>query len=128
VLCEIQQNCDVTYRLWDYERRREVHVEQALPIAELGVHPGAVIPRKLGEDREELANCPWFVTELARLRPGGQISPEPRRSQLWICLAGCGTIGGEPFQRGEVWLLPDEGEQPRICAEVEARLLRTYAP
>ena len=32
VLCEIQQNSDVTYRLWDYGRPRAIHVEQAVPI------------------------------------------------------------------------------------------------
>ena len=41
VLCEIQQNSDVTYRLWDYGRPREIHVEKAVPICDLGVHPGA---------------------------------------------------------------------------------------
>src|SRR5437764_6465183 len=41
VLAEIQQNSDVTYRLWDYNRGRELHVEKAVPICDLGVHPGA---------------------------------------------------------------------------------------
>src|SRR5579863_6880944 len=40
VLFEIQQNSDVTYRLWDYGRPREIHVEKAVPISDLGVHPG----------------------------------------------------------------------------------------
>jgi len=40
VLCEIQQNSDVTYRLWDYGRPREIHIEKAVPIADLTVHPG----------------------------------------------------------------------------------------
>jgi mannose-6-phosphate isomerase len=128
VLCEVQQNCDITYRLWDYDRQRDVHVEQAIPIAELGVHPGPVTPKKIAEGREELANCRCFVTERTSLMPGESVCPDRRRSQLWICLGGCGTIGGEPFNRGEVWLLPDEGEQPRIQAESEMRLLRTYAP
>ena len=33
VLCEIQQNSDVTYRLWDYGRPRPIHVDQAVPIS-----------------------------------------------------------------------------------------------
>src|SRR5581483_3035997 len=43
VLCEIQQNSDVTYRLYDYGRPRELHLEQAAPICDLGVHPGPVV-------------------------------------------------------------------------------------
>ena len=48
VLFEIQQNSDVTYRLWDYGRPREIHVDQAAAIADLSVHPGAVPPRRAG--------------------------------------------------------------------------------
>ena len=39
-LCEIQQNSDITYRLYDYGRPRELHLDQAVPVADLGVHPG----------------------------------------------------------------------------------------
>ena len=49
VLCEIQQNSDITYRLWDYGRPREIHVEQAVPIADLGVHPGPSRPTPLAK-------------------------------------------------------------------------------
>src|SRR5208283_5125887 len=67
VLCEIQQNSDVTYRLWDYGRPRPIHVEQAVPIADLGVHPGAVRPIAMADGREELVRSPHFVTERVRL-------------------------------------------------------------
>src|SRR2546425_9573763 len=66
VLCEIQQNSDVTYRLWDYGRPREIHVEKAVPISDLGVHPGAARPVPVSEGREELVRCRHFVTELVR--------------------------------------------------------------
>jgi mannose-6-phosphate isomerase len=128
VLCEIQQNSDITYRLWDYGRPREIHVEQAVAISDLGPHPGAARPKRVSEGREELVRCPWFVTELARMRAGERVTPEPQRSQLWIGLEGSGAIGGKPFRRGEVWLLPESGEQPEIRAESDARFLRTYAP
>jgi mannose-6-phosphate isomerase len=128
VLCEIQQNSDITYRLWDYGRPRELHVEQAVAIADLGPHTGAARPKRVSEGREELVRCPLFVTELATMKAGESVTPEPRRSQLWIGLEGTGVIGGEPFRAGEVWLLPESGEQPEIRAESGARFLRTYAP
>ena len=119
VLCEIQQNSDVTYRLWDYGRPRELHLEQAAAIAELGVHPGPM---------DGPVSSRHFVTEPVRLAPGEERRPEARQCQLWICLEGVGTIGGAPFRQGEVWLLPDEGEQPRVRTESGARFLRTWAP
>lgn len=128
VLCEIQQNSDVTYRLWDYGRPREIHVEQAVAIADLGVHRGAAQPKRLDGNREELVRSRHFNTELATLAPGERITPDPRRCQLWIVVEGRGTIGPEPFAAGEVWLLPETGPQPEIAAATKTRLLRTYAP
>ncbi len=127
-LCEIQQNSDVTYRLWDYGRPREIHVEQAVPISDLGVHPGAARPRALSKGWEELVRCEHFVTESVNLEAGESLTPEARTCQLWVVLEGAGTIGGEAFSLGEVWLLPDSGEQPEIRTGGGAKFLRTYVP
>jgi mannose-6-phosphate isomerase len=118
----------VTYRLWDYGRPRELHVEKAVPICDLGVHPGAspAVPR--GEGREELARSRHFVTEMVRLKAGGRFVPAPEKCQLWICLEGSGALGAEAFQPGEVWLLPDEGPPPAIVASEASRFLRTWVP
>src|SRR5262249_49180345 len=120
VLLEIQQNSDVTYRLWDYGRPRELHLEKAAPIADLGVHPGAVAGR--------VVCCRPFVTETVDPPPGEPLTPEARACHLWICVAGPGTIGAGRFTRGDVWLLPDSGEQPPIQATLPSRFLRTYVP
>jgi mannose-6-phosphate isomerase len=128
VLYEIQQNTDITYRLWDYGRAREMHVEKAIPISDLGVHPGVVQPKPLAPGRDELARCKYFATELAQLKAGERIAPTPEKCQMWIAIEGRGRIGLEAFHPGEVWLLPETGEQPEIRAEGDARLLRTYLP
>jgi len=128
VLCEIQQNSDVTYRLWDYGRPRELHVEKAVPIADLGVHPGASHPVSTGEGLQELVRCRHFVTELVSLEEGDGFVPAPEKSQLWICLAGAGAIGGMDYAPGEVWLLPESGAQPPIVPASGSRFLRTWVP
>lgn len=125
VLCEIQQNSDVTYRLWDYGRPRPIHVEQAVPISDLTVHPGAAVPRPIGKGRDELVRDRHFVTELVRLAPGSRETPQPKECQIWICLEGEGMIGPGPFARGDVWLMPDP---VALEARAPARFLRTYVP
>ncbi|HWC99001.1 MAG TPA: class I mannose-6-phosphate isomerase [Candidatus Sulfopaludibacter sp.] len=117
VLCEIQQNSDVTYRLWDYGRPRELHVDKAVAVADLTVHSGA--------SETSLVRSSYFVTE--RIELNGELQPDVQKCQLWICLAGAATIGGETVKPGEVWLLPDEGDQPVISAK-PATFLRTYVP
>jgi mannose-6-phosphate isomerase len=128
VLFEIQQNSDVTYRLWDYGRPRPIHIEQAVPICDLTVHPGAVGPQPVSNGCEQLVRSKHFVTERIHLAAGGEVTPEPQVCQLWIPLAGSGTIGPDPYHRGEVWLLPEKGEQPSIQAQEPSTFLRTWAP
>jgi mannose-6-phosphate isomerase len=41
-LIEVQQNSDVTYRLYDYGRPRELHLDEALAVATLGPHEPAM--------------------------------------------------------------------------------------
>ena len=128
VLCEIQQNSDVTYRLWDYGRPRELHVEKAVPISNLGVHPGASVPRTVSAWQQELVRCKHFVTEVVRLKEGDSFAPAPEKSQLWICLSGVGGIADQGYQPGEVWLLPESGEQPAIVPDYDSEFLRTWVP
>jgi len=128
VLCEIQQNLDVTYRLWDYGRPRPLHIEQALKIANLGVHPGAARPVPLGGGCEELVRSKHFITQRWRFGAGEERTPEAQVCQIWIALAGTGEIGGQPYRRGDAWLLPESGEQPAIRAAEASRFLRTWEP
>jgi mannose-6-phosphate isomerase len=128
VLCEIQQHSDVTYRLWDYGRPREIHVEKAVPISDLTVHPGAARPVALAEGRNLLVRSKHFVTESVRLARGAEFCPGAEACQLWICLEGSARIGDAPVGRGEVWLLPEDGRQPVVRADSPARFLRTYVP
>lgn len=128
VLCEIQQHSDVTYRLWDYGRPREIHVEKGVPISDLDVHPGAAQPVPIEAGRDLLVRSKHFVTEQVGLAPGAELRPSAEECQLWICLEGTGRIGDSPVRAGEVWLLPDIGEQPVVRADTSARFLRTYVP
>jgi mannose-6-phosphate isomerase len=117
VLCEIQQNSDVTYRLYDYGRPRELHLEKAAAISDLGVHPGAVAGG--------VVRSKHFVTEPVGMAAGEDRRPEPRECHLWICLAGAGSVDGTPFRPGEVWMV---GDGSVVRAETAARFLRTYVP
>ncbi len=120
VLCEIQQNSDVTYRLWDYGRPRELHVARAVAVADLTPHPGAAPSGPV--------RTPYFVTQTLDLAAGGEYIPEARDCHLLICLRGEGFLGGQPVRAGEVWLLPETGAQPAVRAVGPLSFLRTYVP
>ena len=130
VICEIQQNSDVTYRLWDYGRPRELHVESALAVAELGPHPGPASPAPFGGG-ELLASCVYFATELMDLNEPVEWHSDTERFHLLVATRGSGvlTAGGAEFRvrLGECWLIPAEcGTYGIDGADLE--ILRVYVP
>lgn len=62
VLLETQQNCDLTYRMYDYGRGRELHIEKSLEATRLKTNAGKVLPRVL-DDRTVLVESPYFCME-----------------------------------------------------------------
>ena len=62
-LVEIQQHCDLTLRLYDYGRPRELHVEKALEVACLQPWSSIYAPRTIGEGRQLLATGGRFTVE-----------------------------------------------------------------
>jgi len=62
VLLETQQNSDLTYRMYDYGRGRELHVEKSLEATRLKTAAGKVAPTVL-PDRTVLIDSPYFSVE-----------------------------------------------------------------
>lgn len=62
VLLETQQNSDITYRMYDYGRGRELHIEKSLEATRLTTGVGKVAPRVL-DDRTVLVEAEYFTVE-----------------------------------------------------------------
>ena len=100
-------------------------------MAELpSISVGATDADIIGADERALQAAVDYIAGLGggqvRLKAGEEFAPEPRKCQLWICIEGSAMIGGEAVAAGEVWLLPETGEQPEVRGT--ARFLRTYLP
>lgn len=99
---EVQQNLDLTYRLYDYGRPRPLHLEQALAVARrqpVGPQPDA---RLLRPGRQLLCSGGELVVERWSVR-----GPTPLRNSetplLLIPLEAGGRIDEAPVEEGEVW-------------------------
>ena len=93
-LCEVQELSDVTYRLYDYGRPRELHLERGLEVSLLSPRNA----RAGGND--VLVECEHFLT--TRLDVRGAVECKARaRNSLYIALEGEGTIGGLGFAPGD---------------------------
>jgi len=67
VLVETQQTSDITYRLYDYGRPRELHIEKGLEAVKLHTNAGKVI-RSTDAQSNVLVRSPFFQVEKMRLR------------------------------------------------------------
>lgn len=126
-LCEIQQYSDVTYRLYDYGRPRDLHLDAALAVADLGCHPGANPPVDLGGGRRLLAQSAYFRTESVtvdrELTWAGTA-----RAELLVCLDGHGRFGDDALAPGHVWVVPAHADSLTISPREPVRLLRVCVP
>ena len=142
VLCEIQQQSDITYRVFDYNRAgadgkpRELHIRQALEVMRFGEQAGGLCdPLRItrGAVTERLyAACRYFATERWEFRERVAAATSPEHFDFLIFLEGRGRIefGGraEPFAPAEVWLLPAALGAYRLEPDSPVTLLRTYVP
>ena len=73
ILLETQQNSDVTYRMYDYGRPRQLHIEKSLEATKLVTRAGKVAPLELA-DRTVLIDVEYFRIE--RIPVNGKLTSE----------------------------------------------------
>lgn len=93
-LLEFQQNCDVTYRLYDYGRPRELHLEQGIAAARPGPYPPGLAQHLAPEEDLTLVDHPFRLAHTH----GDTLQDRQR----WVI-----PLEGDAF--GDCWLL-DPGE------------------
>jgi mannose-6-phosphate isomerase len=121
-LVEIQQNVDLTYRLYDYGRERELQVEAAVAAARAEPFVGTR-PRKMDPGREILCEGGAFVVERWTRAAGGRLAGEVERPVWLIPLSGGGLIDGEALEPPSVWLVED---QSRVRIDDGSEMLFAY--
>jgi mannose-6-phosphate isomerase len=99
VICEIQQTSDVTYRMFDYNRKppRELHLDHSIAVAQ--IEPW----RAPKTTPPHIADCSYFVTDKLTWAEPFTFAPTGKRDEALIVLSGQGMFGNAPYQPGEVW-------------------------
>ncbi|HYG46351.1 MAG TPA: class I mannose-6-phosphate isomerase [Allosphingosinicella sp.] len=121
-LVEIQQNVDLTYRLYDYGRDRALQVEAA--VASARPEPWAERPRReFGPGREIMCEGGAFVVERWTRAAGGRLAGEVERPVWLIPVRGGGLIDGEALEPPSVWLVED---QSRVRIDEGSEVIFAY--
>jgi mannose-6-phosphate isomerase len=127
-LCEIQQMSDTTYRLYDYGRPRELHLDRSVDVSNLGPWERSSAPVLLEDGWQRLVTCSYFATDSILLHHAVDYHPQPGRFEVLIVLSGEGRLAGEPYRQGEMWNIPAGAAAFCLEPAAETELLRTYVP
>ncbi|MGE4322901.1 MAG: phosphoheptose isomerase, partial [Sphingobium sp.] len=114
-LAEVQQNVDVTYRLYDYGRPRELHLDDGAAVSRLEPYRRLPVEARLGEERRLVSDeeAPFWL-DLRALNAGEQVDL-PGDERLWFLpLSGTGAVDDQRWSKGECWLIDG---QARITVE-----------
>ena len=118
-LVEIQQNVDVTYRLFDYGRDRELHLERGVPASNPAPYADSRQGRITDADAA-LSSCAHFS-----IRHGRDL-PMPGSGPAWIVpLSGSLATMRAAFRRGDVLYGEPDGQE---TVSADFRFLHVIAP
>ncbi|MBU6268878.1 MAG: class I mannose-6-phosphate isomerase [Sphingomonadales bacterium] len=100
-LIEIQQNSDITYRLYDYGRPRELHLDEGIAVARGEPYPESLHRRVAADETATLVDGPHFRMD----RVAGPMNDALRERYatgplLAIPLAGAVSVAGQPVPAG----------------------------
>lgn len=139
MLFEIQQKSDLTYRVYDYDRRdangatRELHLDRALDVINYDVSAPAILePAELSEGRRLLVTCPYFAMEHWQLSEPMQTTTDTATFEIFTVLDGELTLSWDDgtlmLERGVSVVLPAALGSYRVSPNRVAGLLRCYVP
>lgn len=138
LVAEIQENSNLTYRLYDFDRvdkdgnQRELHVDKALAVANLHSsaeprQPLRVLQYRQGVASELLCRCKYF--EVYRMivnterRQTVKYRADEMGFRVLLCVNGCGTIGygnhSVMFYKGDCIFVPADSEELIIHGQAQ---------
>ena len=128
VVAEIQQTSDITYRLYDFERKdaegntRELHVDLALD----AINYNKVDTQKKYETKANTSNvvvdCPYFTTNFIPLENKVEVSKSGETFTVYMCIEGTFEIEYDGFKQSY-----KKGDTVLVPAEINAFILNGKA-
>ncbi|MGA9564491.1 MAG: type I phosphomannose isomerase catalytic subunit [Candidatus Korobacteraceae bacterium] len=132
VLVETQQTSDTTYRLYDYGRPRELHIQEGMAAINLHARAGKVVGNANG-DPSVLVRSPYFQVEKLKLSEPMQASVSPNSPHVVVAIEGAAMLesaGMAPisFAKGEAVVVPASVPQYLVRPQWDVEIMRMSLP
>ncbi len=143
IMVETQQQSDTTYRLYDYGRPRELHLERGLEAVKERVASGKVIrpaPVSLNGSKNRvspLVASPCFVVELFEMKDPHDFTTRDGSGkdsvQIMVAVEGCAVVempGAEKvtLTKGDAVVIPANAGEFRVQPQWTVEFLKAYVP
>lgn len=140
LVAEIQENSNLTYRLYDYNRvdksgkKRELHVDKALNVANLlssnePSQPMRVLKYIPGSASELLCRCQYFevhriILNTERCRQMVSYQSDSHSFRVLLCIDGCGSVFTSDkdalcFFKGDCIFIPADSVEMKIHGKAQ---------
>lgn len=145
ILVETQQQSDATYRLYDYGRPRELHLERGLAAVKADAVAGKVSRKPVSSltkdgnrnEAEQLVAAPYFAVEKYRLSDARRFSTAsdggPSSAQILVAVDGQATVECEHgptviFAKGDAVVIPASLREFAVQPQGHAEFLVSRVP
>lgn len=124
MILETQQNSDITYRVYDYDRLqngmpRELHVKQSIDVIKVPFEPevlGKGEQQSVNTWFEQLITCEYYTVWKAELK-GEETLVQDQKFLLASAIEGSASIDGTPVKKGDHFIIPAEMKDMKVKGE-----------
>jgi mannose-6-phosphate isomerase len=143
IIVETQQQSDVTYRLYDYGRPRELHLKDGLaavkekPAAGKVIQMAAVDLNGSGNRHSALIAAPYFAVDRFEMSAGHNFSTRDDSGkssvQILVAIEGTAVVEAEGAEavtlaRGDSVVVPASAEEFRVRPQGSVEFLKSAVP
>ncbi len=134
VLAEIQQTSDITYRIYDWDRKdaqgnsRELHTELALDAIDYTARETySTNYTDTINKQSKIIDCQYFTTNSFSVKGNLRVDHKDKDSFIiYICVEGTIAINGITLQQGQTMLIPAILKELTLKSNNTAKLLEVY--
>ena len=132
IIAEIQQNSDVTYRVYDYGRPREIHVEKSLDVINFDLAAENLSNHEVvefeGFSKINFCENEYFGMQKFNIKKEWTDCSNEEKFFILTCVDGKGTIEGKEFSEeikmGDSYLIPAKLGNYSVKGELE--VIKSY--
>jgi mannose-6-phosphate isomerase len=143
IIVETQQQSDMTYRLYDYGRPRELHLKDGLKAVKAKVASGKVVrpaPQPLNgskDRRAPLIAAPYFVVDMFEMKQTHEFRTRDESGnsavEILVAVEGCAMVEAEgavpvTMAKGDAVVVPASMGKFRVQPQWTVEFLRALVP